>query len=188
MIELLVVIAIFGILMGIAVVTMRGVGTKDIIKADADRVVAVLRQARNRAFNGIVNPADSVYPAGGWGLYLDNTVTPRQYILFADKSDDGIYDSDEGVATYTLSNNVNFRFLNGSVGTIAKGTIIFDGDSFPKLQNNCGAPLCLQFWTQNSSNIIFQIRVTGNSCIASIKFAPTAQDSSLRIEQSLSGC
>ena len=47
MIELLVVIAIFGILMGIAVVTMRGVGTKDIIKADADRVVAVLRQARN---------------------------------------------------------------------------------------------------------------------------------------------
>jgi len=53
-------------------------------------------------------------PAGGYGLYVENTINPGQYILFADFDNDKTYDSGEEFEVINLEGESKVYQINTS--------------------------------------------------------------------------
>ena len=99
--ELLVVISIIGIMTGIMVISVRQTDTEE-LKAVAERVVADFKQIRNLAASHVINE-DNEYPAGGYGIYFDDSTTPSEYIIFADDGQNpGYQDTEDSMINKVL--------------------------------------------------------------------------------------
>jgi len=135
LVEIMVALGIFILLGSYVVSGIRGVSKEDEVKQANLKVASLLRQARNAAFNGIIEPASSVYPTGGYGVYFDRAPEPDEMIYFADQpaADDspanGRFDVSERLQIVKLSSKLKF-ILAGS-GVINKMSIIFNGQNQP---------------------------------------------------------
>lgn len=133
LIEIMVALAIFLMLAAYVVTGIRGVSKEDEIKQANLKVASLLRQARNAAFNGIIEPASSVYPTGGYGVYFDRGAEPDEFLYFADKNGDGHFAVDdpttERLQVIKLSSKL--KMILGGTEAINKMSIIFNGQNRP---------------------------------------------------------
>jgi len=139
LIEILVALGIFILMLGYVGLKLQFVDDADRIKADASKLTAVLREARNSAFNGIVNSAAGKYPEGGYGVFFKNNTDlgPMAYWFFADDNGNHAPDlvelpagsgklvSPESLEKVTLSKNINFDPPASQLRSI-----IFTADSY----------------------------------------------------------
>jgi prepilin-type N-terminal cleavage/methylation domain-containing protein len=172
LVEILVSLAIFATLLGYAVINLRGATEQDKVKLATDSIAAQLRQARNEAFNGVIEPRTAVYPPGGYGMYFE-TVTDT-YTRFADHDDDGHYDTtsvDERLEDLTLDGDLDFR-LGGDVA-ITEMAIVLDGQDNPQFNNQsgCSSFPCAPLPTpETASNLIVEI-IGGSGCTGTIRMS-----------------
>lgn len=130
LIELLVSIGIFIIVTGMVVANFRAGSRSDELKISADALVSNLRRAQNMALageeiNGVVPP---------YGVYF-NSGNSSQYIIFADRNGNLIYDLNEDLpdGVIVLPKDVVMMSVNpGNVASVVfkppKPTIYINGD------------------------------------------------------------
>lgn len=100
---MIVSVAIIGFVATIGIVNYRNAGKGSALQLEAYKVAGDLQRTRSMAlgaveFNGTVPSA--------WGAYF-NSASPGQYLLFADKNDDKIYDAGDSILqTVILQNNI----------------------------------------------------------------------------------
>jgi|GEM_PF-4289063 len=178
-IEILAAIMIFTMMMGVTIISFRGVTDKDRLKSEIVRVAGIVREARARAFNGVIPPGvNAVYPKGGYGVYMNKNT--RQIVLFADKDGDNYYDIDidididETILSSLLSSKLSFNFIR-KTPFIIEEIIKFNGDDYPKVfdVSTCPPPgdacpntlIAIPTIPQNSStrNGLFQILLASSA-------------------------
>lgn len=197
-IEILAAIVVFSIMMGVAVVSFRGTSDKDRLKTELVRVAGIIREARSRAYNGIMPTGATVYPAGGYGVYMNKTT--KQIVLFADNDGDNYYDSGEEVSSSSLNAKLTFTFIKKNPA-ITEEVIKFNSDDYPTVYNQQACPpggpsgtsVCpnhqLTIPTSGQTqNVILQI-FAGATCNGRIKVSDkSATVQPLLIDTSLVSC
>jgi prepilin-type N-terminal cleavage/methylation domain-containing protein len=198
-IEILAAIVVFSIMMGVAVVSFRGTSDKDRLKTELVRVAGIIREARSRAYNGIIPSGASAYPLGGYGVYMNKTT--KQIVLFADNDGDNYYDSGEELTTSTLNSKLNFTFIKKSNPQINQEVIKFNGDDYPTVYNQDACPpggpppnqFCLNHYiaiptSGTTKNVMVQI-FAGVTCNGRIKVSDkSATVQPLLIDTALVSC
>jgi prepilin-type N-terminal cleavage/methylation domain-containing protein len=104
LIELILVITIFSFMFGMASLVLGNFMNNRALRTDGEMIVQTIREARTMA---IAQNQDS-----SWGVYFDNSSSPRKYVLFKglsyaarDNSFDRINELHSNVAYQTISLN-----------------------------------------------------------------------------------
>lgn len=196
LIEIMAAIMIFTIMMGVLTISFRGVSDKDRLKSELVRVAGIIREARGRAFNGVIPAGQTSYPTGGYGVYMNQAT--KQIVLFADYDNDQYYDSSEALITSTLNSKLTFKFVK-TTPAITEQVIKFNGADYPRVydQSHCPPPGPGQFCLTNiiiptsppaSKNLILQI-YAGATCNGQVKVSDkTTAVEPLLIDTSLVSC
>ncbi len=196
LIEIMASVMIMTVMMGIAIISFRGVTNTDRLKTDLVRVAGIIREARTRAFNGVIPKGATSYPTGGYGVYMNETT--KQIVLFADNDDDNYYDTDEAIEMTYLNSKLTFKFIK-KTPIITEQVVKFNGSSYPLVfdQSHCPPPadgeLCLSNVTipitpPASKNVLLQIYADA-TCKGQIKVSDkTSTIEPLLINTSLVNC
>lgn len=103
LVEILVVSFIIGLIAVTLIVSLRESNKESNLRFAAQNLVSVLKQAQTHTSSGKTIGGD--VPAGGYGVYVQAT---DSYILFADKNDNGNYNSGEEVEIINLPEAIEF--------------------------------------------------------------------------------
>lgn len=100
--ELIIVIALFSLLFGTAGVVLGNFSTDQALRAGGERLVQSLREAHN---NAVTQQRDSA-----WGVYMDSSTDPDQYVVFKGNSyvsRDTSFDQINKFHTKVIFQNIN---------------------------------------------------------------------------------
>jgi len=127
-IELLAVIAIVSVLAGITVANFTQLRMKFALSRSASLFAQTVRKAQNMASSAVryTDQSGNLQTVAGYGIYVDlNTLSNKQYILYADSNDNQQYDlpdyivetvdmaaEDPGIIIRDMSNGVNNVSIN----------------------------------------------------------------------------
>lgn len=113
LIELLIVISIIGIMTGISIVSLSGGRIEKELQAEANHLVAIIREAQNNALTGKQPTAGTT--VCGWGLYVSTDDPQTNYIMYYNAESDCLaadkyYDFGASPISgnYSLKNGVKF--------------------------------------------------------------------------------
>lgn len=110
LVEVLVSMTIIVILMTLVIVRFQGIDSADRnLRNNAQELSSVLILAKDYAHSGYDCCAGD--NENGYGVYVDLDNSPDEYLMFADKNDNYIYDgesTDEIIETYSFKNNVKW--------------------------------------------------------------------------------
>lgn len=98
LLELIVSMSIITLLTGLFLANYHSSNQRTDLTMTAQTLVADFRYAQANAL-GLVK-YDSETPAGGWGVFLSSDPSNyKQYLIFADETDDGLYNDDEALVS-----------------------------------------------------------------------------------------
>jgi len=122
LVELMVVIAITAMVATMVFSNMRSGGRSGDVNASAEKLAGVLKQAQMMALCGkLINDSR---PLGGYGVYLDTSISPNSYILFANTYEATSYKYDAGAEKDTIIQTIKLGEQIG-IDTVAGYSIIF---------------------------------------------------------------
>lgn len=185
LVEIVVAVSIFLILFIAAFIYMGGPSNKELIEDDTLSVASTLREARNAAFNGIIEPGGSDYPSGGYGVYLDPNVDDDTLIFYADTNDDDTYDTGEELRQLFLHSKSDFELPFSGGAT----SVLFDKKMSP-IMCNAAATDC----DPGLGNKLLYIVLDGNSsgdslCMGKIELSEAAvTEQPLYIKTTIENC
>lgn len=120
LVELLVSITIIAMLSGIFLANYKGAGQRSELSLAAHKLASDLRLAQNRSLGSFKR--NGVIPNGGWGIYIDKTSSPNNYVFFADDnypdSPNYIFDQSEAAETIKLPEKITLSHPGDNVSIV----------------------------------------------------------------------